>query len=108
MSDKEGRYTFEGIAAGSFLVKVSAIGFAEAFSGIIATKDGLSAEVAPVQLQIASKELKAFTVAGRKPLIEQKIDRTVINVDAAVTNVGASALEVLENLLALQWIKMVP
>jgi len=96
MSDKEGRYAFEGIAAGSFLVKVSAIGFAEAFSGIIATKDGLSAEVAPVQLQIASKELKAFTVAGRKPLIEQKIDRTVINVDAAVTNVGASALEVLE------------
>jgi outer membrane receptor for ferrienterochelin and colicin len=30
-------------------------------------------------------------------LVEQKIDRTIVNVDAAVTNVGATALEVLEN-----------
>src|SRR5205085_2108408 len=30
------------------------------------------------------------------PLIENKIDRTVVNVDAAPTNAGATALEVLE------------
>ena len=29
-------------------------------------------------------------------MIEQKIDRTIVNVDAAVSNVGATALEVLE------------
>ena len=35
-------------------------------------------------------------VAGKKPLIEQKINRVVLNVDASVTNMGATALEILE------------
>src|SRR5574339_859520 len=35
-------------------------------------------------------------VTTKKPLIEQKIERTIVNVEAAVTNVGTSALEVLE------------
>jgi hypothetical protein len=35
-------------------------------------------------------------VIAKKPLIELKLDKTVVNVDAAVTNVGATALEVLE------------
>ena len=40
--------------------------------------------------------LGQVTVVGKRPLIEQKVDRMVLNVDAAVTNVGATALEVLE------------
>ena len=35
-------------------------------------------------------------MTAKKPLIEQKPDRTIINVEASVTNVGNSALEVLE------------
>jgi len=42
--------------------------------------------------------LKKVEVTGRKPLIEQKVDRTVINVDAAVTNTGQTVLEVLSKL----------
>lgn len=40
-------------------------------------------------------ELKKVEVTGRRPLIEQKVDRTVIHVDAAVTNTGSTVLEVL-------------
>ena len=40
--------------------------------------------------------LGQVTVVGKRPLIEQKVDRVVLNVDAAVTNIGATALEVLE------------
>ena len=35
-------------------------------------------------------------MVSQKPLIEQKIDRTVVNVEASVTNTGSNALEVLE------------
>ena len=38
----------------------------------------------------------AVTVVAKRPLIEMRADRTLVNVEAAVTNVGASALEVLE------------
>ena len=47
-------------------------------------------------LELQAKNLSAVIVTGKKPLIEQKIDRMVVNVDASVTNVGSTALEVLE------------
>ena len=43
-----------------------------------------------------AKSIQAVTVVSKKPLIEQKLDRTIVNVDAAASNVGATALEVLE------------
>ena len=39
--------------------------------------------------------LKAAVVKGMKPLIEQKIDRTIVNVDAMITATGSNALEAL-------------
>ncbi|MCU0404759.1 MAG: TonB-dependent receptor, partial [Chitinophagaceae bacterium] len=43
-----------------------------------------------------TKKLDEVVVTGKKPLIEQKIDRMVVNVDASPGNVGITALEVLE------------
>jgi hypothetical protein len=40
--------------------------------------------------------MSGVVVTARKPLIEQKIDRTIVNVEASITNVGTNALEVLE------------
>src|SRR5688572_10612051 len=40
--------------------------------------------------------LSEVTVRGRKPLVQILPDKTIINVDAAVSNTGATVLEVLE------------
>jgi len=50
-----------------------------------------------IELIPTAKELSAVTVTGRRPLIEQHIDRMVVNVDAAVTNVGATAWKYWKN-----------
>src|SRR6202000_1299456 len=36
------------------------------------------------------------TVTGRVPAVERKWDKIIVNVEASVTNVGATVLEVLE------------
>lgn len=41
------------------------------------------------------RSLKAVTVKGRKAVIEQKMDRTIVHVDAMITAAGSNALEVL-------------
>ncbi|WP_276088964.1 outer membrane beta-barrel family protein [Pedobacter sp. JY14-1] len=41
-------------------------------------------------------ELKEVKISTRKNYIEQKIDRTVLNIDAQITNTGTNALELLE------------
>lgn len=47
-------------------------------------------------VQPVVKQLKDVTVTGRKPLIETRLDRTIVNVDALISNAGTSALDVLE------------
>ncbi len=43
-----------------------------------------------------TQELKEVEVVAKKKLIEMRADRMIINVDAAVTNTGTNAMEVLE------------
>ncbi|WP_397298111.1 outer membrane beta-barrel protein [Pedobacter sp. UC225_61] len=44
----------------------------------------------------SSKKLKEVTITGKKQLIERKQGKTIVNVDAAITNAGTTVLEVLE------------
>src|SRR5690606_22430846 len=97
VADKAGAYHFENIAAGKYLVHVTATGHDAGFSSLLDVKESdVVIEVPAITLQPATKSLGNVVVTSKKPLIEQKIDRMVINVEASVTNVGASALEVLE------------
>ena len=75
----------------------SAVGHSKMYSSAIDIPESSNTvELEPIALKTSSKELKEVTVVSRKPMIEQKIDRTILNVDAAVTNTGTTALEVLE------------
>lgn len=97
VATREGKFVFENLADGRYLVSISAVGhlkgFSESFEIGSANKD---ITLKTIELIPAAKSLGAVTVTSKKPLIEQKIDRTVVNVEAAITNVGSSALEVLE------------
>ncbi|MBC7848766.1 MAG: TonB-dependent receptor [Chitinophagaceae bacterium] len=95
VTSKEGNFTFTTLP-GKYIVTVSAVGFAKASSGEIILIDGGEKQLTAFALTAASKDLKAVTVSGKKALVEQKLDRMIVNVDAAVSNVGATALEVLE------------
>lgn len=53
-------------------------------------------------LPFQRQELKEVKVVARKRLIEQKIDKMVVNVDAAVTNAGTTAMDVLEKSPGIQ------
>lgn len=96
-ADKDGHFEFDGVAYGKYMVGISAVGHKKAFSEAFELNEANAAvNLKTIELVPSEKELTGVTVVARKPLIEQRIDRTVVNVDAAVSNVGATALEVLE------------
>lgn len=96
-TNKEGGYTFENIADGNYLLSVTDIGHKKTWSPkFIVSQQASSVQVASISLVAVSKDLGAVTVTAKRPLIEQKIDRTIVNVEASITNIGTSALEVLE------------
>jgi len=96
-ADKAGRFFFEQIAQGKYLVSVTAVGqqksFSEAFQ-ITAQQQNI--QLPEINLLPLNKDLASVTVTAKRPLVEQRIDRTIVNVDASITNTGTSALEVLE------------
>ncbi|MFD0940268.1 outer membrane beta-barrel family protein [Pedobacter boryungensis] len=49
-----------------------------------------------VKPDTSAKKLQEVTITGKKQLIERKQGKTIVNVDAAITNAGTTVLEVLE------------
>src|ERR1700754_382023 len=97
ITDKAGQFTFENIAAGKYILSVSHIGYSNWYSQpleLTTSKPSLS--VNTILLKPSDVSLDQVTVVGKRPLIENKIDKTVVNVDASATNSGLTALEVLE------------
>lgn len=97
ITDKAGNFAFEKIAEGKYMISISAVGFAKKMNDaveITAAKPDITA--APIELISQSKSMEGVTVTAQKPFIEQKLDRTVVNVEASPSNAGATALEVLE------------
>ncbi len=97
VADKNGHFNFESVPDGKYFVSVTAVGHNKGFSETIEINTANpSVELRTIELVPAAKNLGAVTVTAKKPLVEQKLDRTIVNVEASITNVGNSALEVLE------------
>lgn len=97
VTDKAGNFEIEKLAAGRYLVLTQAVGFAKQYSEAfeISAANPLYT-VKPIVLQPASKELQNVTVVSQRPFVEQKVDRTIVNVDATPSNTGATVMDVLE------------
>jgi hypothetical protein len=97
ITDKEGNFFIENVKDGSYLVLATSVGHSKTYSSVFnVSPDQLIANVGVLQLRPQDKNLKEVTVISKKPFIERKLDRTIVNVDASITSVGNSALEVLE------------
>jgi len=96
-ANKDGNFVFENVGEGKYFVSITAVGHSKGFSeSFEITPANTNVTLKTIELVPVAKNLTGVTVAAKKPLIEQKIDRTIVNVEASITNVGTSALEVLE------------
>ncbi|MES2003799.1 MAG: TonB-dependent receptor [Bacteroidota bacterium] len=95
VSDQKGLYELVNSKPGKYLVSIALVGYGKKFSAPfeLNTAD-LSLPV--IALQPAAKAVNEVTVVAKKPFVETKIDKTVINVDASPTSAGATAMEILE------------
>ncbi len=97
ITDKEGNFIIENVKEGSYLVLATSVGHSKTYSNVFTVSAQQPAvNVGVLQLVPQDKSLTAVTVVSKKPFIERKIDKTIVNVDAAISNAGTTALEVLE------------
>ncbi|MGF2413222.1 TonB-dependent receptor domain-containing protein [Ferruginibacter sp.] len=97
ITDKEGNFIIENVKDGSYLVLATSVGHTKTYSkAFIISPENLNANVGMLQLIPVDKNLAGVTVVAKKPFIERKADRTIVNVEASISSTGSTALEVLE------------
>lgn len=93
-TDAAGRYQFTHIATGLYRVSASAIGFKQAMSET-ARYDLKDITLSDLQLWTDLKQLGDVIVRGRKPFLEQRADKMIVNVQGSVLAAGQTAADVL-------------
>jgi iron complex outermembrane recepter protein len=94
-SEKDGNFQFENVKEGKYLVLATSVGHTKVYSQPFEVK-GNAVTVGMLQLLPDNKSMKGVTVVSKRPLIEHRLDKTIVNVDAGISNAGSSALDVLE------------
>ena len=95
-SVSDGSYSIENIPDGNYLISFSFTGFKQTYSPSIHINGIQNIIIDKLVLTESFAEMNAVTVVSRKPLYEQKPDRTIINVQNSPSAAGSNALEVLE------------
>ena len=96
-TDDKGGFAFASLAEGVYRLKISFVGFRDVASPVLTITAGQPAlDAGTLVMASQTKQRAEVVVTGQKAVIEQKIDRMVLNVDALPTNAGATALDVLE------------
>ncbi|MBS1663543.1 MAG: TonB-dependent receptor [Bacteroidetes bacterium] len=95
ISDANGQYEFSAVSPGEYFIFISHIGYIPRSSAVfeVRTEGIIHAPAAP--LSHASRELREAVVAGRRPLLEVKSDKLILNVEGNINSVGEDALELL-------------
>ncbi|MCB9055372.1 MAG: TonB-dependent receptor [Chitinophagales bacterium] len=91
-TDNDGKYVFIA-EPGSYLVSVSHIGYAPAYSAVFEVSGPVT--VSEIKLEKAAESLSGVTVSSKKPMIEVKADKMIVNVEGTINAVGNDALELL-------------
>lgn len=93
----DGSYSFDQIAPGDYLLRITMLGFVDYFSETFSlTNRSGKTDLGIAVMRENTAQLNEVSVVAKKPLFEQQIDRMVVNVANSITSAGATALEVLQ------------
>jgi iron complex outermembrane receptor protein len=85
---------FENLPNGTYTFTISFIAFKIQTTRKYTIPGKISVDT--IKLELLDRYLKEVTVVAKTPAVEHKQGKTIVNVEASVTNVGSTVLEVLE------------
>jgi outer membrane receptor protein involved in Fe transport len=91
----DGKFVLPGIPAGTYTVQVSFLGYKNELRPGVAVQAGTPVDLGAIALGAAAQKLDEVVVTAQKPLIEERVDRTVYNAENDQTARGGDATDVL-------------
>jgi iron complex outermembrane receptor protein len=96
ITTESGQYSFTNLADGRYYLQASGVGVASARSPVVTVMAGQPVTVASLMLTATTQTLSSVVVRAKRALVEQQIDKTVLNVAADATAQGKTAYELLQ------------
>ncbi|WP_245711934.1 TonB-dependent receptor domain-containing protein [Hymenobacter psychrophilus] len=92
----DGQFVLPGLAPGTYTLRVSFLGYQDLVRpGLVIPAAGGTVALGTLSLVPAPQALGEVVVTARRPLIEEKVDRTVYNAEQDQTTRGGDATDVL-------------
>lgn len=95
LTNSTGQFSFKNIASNNYYIKITAAGYETYFSNTFPLSAS-SLNLGSLKLNTKTQLLKEVVVQSQKPLIEQKVDKMVMNIENSILATGNNALELLE------------
>lgn len=94
ITDAHGTFSFSGIPEGEYRITTTSIGYLPGFSSSF--RFGSSTVQLPaLVLTKRTANLNTVTVTAKKPIVEARPDKTILNVEGTINAIGSNALELL-------------
>lgn len=99
LSNTEGVFVFSELLPGKYLVKINVVN--QKMMLIPAELADADIQLGAISLEPEAKTLKEVTIVSKKPFLEQKADKLIVNVEGSATAAGSTAMEVLQKVPGL-------
>ena len=93
-SDTAGHFHLTATSEGDFLIRVFAVGM-DSLTIRVMLAGQRTVTLPDLTLFPSATQLKQVNIVSSRPMIEQQLDRTVVNVDAMITASGGTVMDVL-------------
>ncbi len=95
VTNAAGNYEITPVKPGTYFVSATSAGMKKTGSAVFEVKENENAVAPLLTAQAAPKELSGVTVSSKKPIVEVRADKTILNVEGTINAVGNDALELL-------------
>jgi len=97
LTKENGSFAIEPTGAGTFRLRISALGFRERIMEGITIAAGGERDLGRITMETASHQLENVEIVSERPVMELSVDKKTFNVEKNITTAGGSAADVLQN-----------
>ena len=96
LADADGTFTFSELDTGTYFVRTTGIGLPQTDHPAFPLSTGQELQLPVYNLAATATDLATVEVTARKPFLEQKAGRLVVNVDQSITGQGGTVMDLLK------------
>lgn len=96
LADETGAFSFKKLEAGRYFIRTSGIGYSDQNHAAFELAADQTLQLDAINLEATALNLETVEVVSRKPFLEQKAGRLVVNVSDNITGQGGSVTDLLK------------